>query len=345
MRRVNAGRGILVWSEHGTDKIEALISHANSLTTHKLSTDALTRRLDRPFLYDLPRNRALTQDLARDLRRFTARELIREEASATFSLGEGIAIPISSGAGDGELFLESVPDLSVDHIDLGEQIATDLAVYIQRYALMRAIEESAEARSRVALAGDLHDSVVQFLAGAAFRVEALKRDQAMGRNLEADLEQLKRLMLQEQGELRTFIAALRSGPQIELAELAKNLKNLSANLSRQWDIACDFSAEKSKVKVPSRLQFDTEQLVREAVANAVRHAGARSITIRLRADEEDLLLDLINDGSRFPKAPAADAMPRSLSERVRLAGGALELSRGLGLTKISVSLPLSGRAH
>lgn len=345
MQRMNAGRGVLVWSEHGAEKIEALVSDGKNVATHKLSTDALNKRPDRPFLYNLSKDRALTQNLARDLRRFPARELIRKEAAASFSLGEGIAIPISTGAGDGELFLEAVPDLSLDHIDLGEQVASDLAAYIQRYALIRAIEESAEARSRVALAGDLHDSVVQFLAGAAFRVEALKRDQAMGRNLEADLEQLKRLMLQEQGELRTFIAALRSGPQIELAELAKNLKDLSTKLSRQWDVSCDFSAESSEAKVPSRLQFDTEQLVREAVANAVRHAGARSITIRLRADEDDLLLDLINDGSRFPKVPAADAMPRSLSERVRLAGGALELSRGLGLTKISVSLPLSGRAH
>jgi signal transduction histidine kinase len=38
-------------------------------------------------------------------------------------------------------------------------------------------------------------------------------------------------------------------------------------------------------------------------------------------------------------------MPRSMSERVRLAGGELELSRGLGLTKITVSLPLTGRLH
>jgi signal transduction histidine kinase len=197
----------------------------------------------------------------------------------------------------------------------------------------------------VALAGDLHDSVVQFLAGAAFRVEALKRDQAMGRDLEMDLEELKQLMLQEQGELRSFIAALRSGPTIELAELAKNLNDLAGKLSRQWDVLCEFSAEDSEAKISSRIRFDAEQLVREAVANAVRHAGATNVKIRLSAKSDDLLLDLINDGERYPKSPDGDAMPRSLSERVRLAGGELELSRGLGLTKISVSLPLGGRMN
>ncbi len=74
-----------------------------------------------------------------------------------------------------------------------------------------AAADSAEARSRIVLARDLHDSVVQFLAGAAFRLEAMKRSEASGRKLEPELNELKQLMMQEQGELRAFITALRSG--------------------------------------------------------------------------------------------------------------------------------------
>jgi signal transduction histidine kinase len=343
MRSLKAGRGVLVWREQGSEKIAAFAVVDGELTRPDVREEAFTGRFKRPFLYNLAKDRALSRDRQHDLRAGSSRALIREDAASALSLSEGIAIAVSTAAGDGELFLEAVPNLSQDHIDLGEQVAADLAAYIQRYAFIRAVGESAEARSRVALAGDLHDSVVQFLAGAAFRVEALKRDEAMGRNLEADLEQLKQLMLQEQGELRSFIAALRSGPTIELADLAKNLNDLAGRLSRQWDVLCEFSADDKEAKVSSRLRFDAEQLVREAVANAVRHAGATNIKIRLSAKSDDLLLDLINDGERYPKAPASDAMPRSLSERVRLAGGELELSRGLGLTKISVSLPLGGR--
>jgi signal transduction histidine kinase len=345
MRSLKAGRGVLVWREQGSEKIDAYAAVGDELTMPEFREEALTGRFKRPFLYNLSKDRALSGDRQHDLKGGPARTLIRKEAASALSLSEGIAIPVSTAAGNGELFLEAVPNLSQDHIDLGEQVTADLAAYIQRYALIRAVGESAEARSRVALAGDLHDSVVQFLAGAAFRVEALKRDQAMGRDLEADLEELKQLMLQEQGELRTFIAALRSGPTIELAELAKNLNDLAGKLSRQWDVLCEFSADNSEAKISSRIRFDAEQLVREAVANAVRHAGATNIKIRLSAKSEDLLLDLINDGERYPKAPDVGAMPRSLSERVRLAGGELELSRGLGLTKISVSLPLGGRIH
>ena len=97
--------------------------------------------------------------------------------------------------------------------------------------------------------------------------------------------------------------------------------------------------------VPSRLHLDAQHLVREAVANAVRHAGAKSVTIRLRSDPEKLKLDFINDGARYPKSKLNDELPRSMSERVKLAGGMLELSRGMGVTRISISLPISGRFH
>ena len=36
--------------------------------------------------------------------------------------------------------------LSTDHIDLGEQIAAEVAAHIQSHALLKAAEESAEAR-------------------------------------------------------------------------------------------------------------------------------------------------------------------------------------------------------
>ena len=93
------------------------------------------------------------------------------------------------------------------------------------------------------------------------------------------------------------------------------------------------------------LHLDAQHLIREAVANAVRHAGAKSVTIRLRSDADQLKLDFINDGARYPTSPLTGEMPRSMSERVKLAGGALELTRGMGVTRISVSLPISGRVH
>ena len=346
MDSVRAKRGVFVWRENDSSGAQVLIARDGSLDEVRSEGSALSGVLATPFVYDLRKDRALARDHHRNLRRYVAHELVRSDASSELALSEGLAVPVSSETGQGDLFLEAMPNLSTDDIGLAEQLAADVAAHIQRHALIRAAEEAAEARSRLRLAGDLHDSVVQFLAGAAFRVEAVKRQVAGGaRNLELQLNELKDLMLQEQSELRAFIAALRSGSRITLEALANDLRALADRLSRQWRVDCEFSAQTTDMMVPSRLHVDVQQLVREAVANAVRHAGARSIQIRLRAVPEELQLDFINDGARYPNSPIDGEMPRSLSERVTLAGGELDLTRGMGVTKISVTLPIEGRSH
>ena len=344
MRRLNAGSGVLVWRDQ-TQSVSAISDRDGILSEARVKETALRHPGAGALIYDRRRDRALAQDEDRNLNAIAANEVIRAEIADGLELRQGIAVPLRTGAGEGELFLESLPDLSTDHIDLGTQVASELAGHIERHALMVAVEESAEARSRLTLARDLHDSVVQFLAGAAFRLEALKRDLTSGRNLEPELNYLKQLMLQEQGELRSFITALRSAPQIGVGEIANDLRALSERLAEQWDVLCEFSAHTTDMMVPSRLHLDAQHLTREAVANAVRHAGAKSVTIRLRSEPEQLKLDFINDGARFPASPLGGDMPRSLSERVKLAGGALELTRGMGVTRISVSLPIGGRVH
>src|SRR5918993_307937 len=345
MRRLNAGSGVLVWRQQGRGESAVISERGGSLAVSQIKEGTLRDPSAGAVIYDFKKDRALSQDEGGNLKPTSAREFLRPDTAHRLQLSKGIAVPVRTTAGEGELFLEELENLSTDHIARGAEVAAELSRHMERHTLMIAVEESAEARSRLALARDLHDSVVQFLAGAAFRLEALKRDLPSGHNLEPELNHLKQLMLQEQGELRSFIAALRSAPQIGLGELAKDLRSLSERLSEQWDVLCEFSAQTTDMMVPSRLHLDAQHLIREAVANAVRHAGAKSVTIRLHSDAKQLKLDFINDGARYPESPLTGEMPRSMSERVKLAGGALELTRGMGVTRISVSLPISGRVH
>lgn len=297
-----------------------------------------------PLLYDLDRGRALARDSEGNLVRVAAGDLAHERVRSRFGLSEGLAITIRMGTGEALLFLEGVAALSSDHIEMGAQIADAIAAHIQRQKLIEAAEESAAARSRLSLARDLHDSVVQFLAGAAFRLEAMRRARGMGREIEAELDELKKLMLQEQVELRSFITALRTGSQVTLRDLVRDLQSLADRLSRQWTVKCVLSAKASEVPIPAKLHLDAHQLVREAVANAVRHAGAKSIEIAVATRENELRLDFINDGRSYPKLKGRLQPPKSLQERIDQAGGVIELSRGMDVTKVSISLPLAGGA-
>jgi signal transduction histidine kinase len=344
MRNAHASAGALVWTSRRTGRATSVVVRKGEASFSEERLRPHSERTAFPFLYDLAANRALMREPNGNLRALGAEELIPVDDRSGFQLVEGLAIPIATERGDGLLYLERVRGLSTDHLEFSRQISASVATLIQRQALMRAAEESAESRSRLAIARDLHDSVVQFLAGAAFRLEAVKRSQATGRDLTAELDELKELMLQEQGELRSFITALRSGTQMELIDLAKDLQLLANRLSRQWDIQCTFSAQPGEMAVPTRLMLDAQQLVREAVANAVRHAGAKNISIRLAGGAEEVRLDLINDGSAYPRSVGGQRMPQSLKERVEAAGGAMELSRGMGVTKVSISLPTMGKA-
>ena len=342
MNGVRARSGMLVWRDDGQPDATALTIRDGELAEIAVPRAALSAASS-PFLYDLRKGRALKRDAERNLTEFDPVNAVPIEAASALKLTEGLAVPVRSVEGQGELFLEAVPSLSTDHIDLGEQMAADIAAHLQRHALLKAAEETAEGRSRLSLARDLHDSVVQFLAGAAFRLEAMKRSEASGRNLEPELNELKQLMMQEQGELRSFITALRSGPLVAFNDLARDLGALADRLSRQWDVRCEFSAPKSGMMIPTRLHLDALQLMREAVANAVRHADAKSVTIKLAAEPHELTLDFVNDGAPYPSHGERLEVPMSLQERVEEAGGELDMARGMGVTKVSVSLPIGGR--
>ena len=341
MKSLRSAAGVFVWREQGRSAYSGLAITDSSVTEVELPEEAIAGAVETSFLYNFKGDRGLRLDADRNLVRLNPSQAIARQLANGMILSEGLAVPIRSDRGDGLLLLEQVRGLSTDHIALGNQVAVEIAAHIQRHALLHAAEESAEARSRLTLARDLHDSVVQFLAGAAFRLEAMKRSNASGRDVEAELNELKELMLEEQRELRSFITSLRGGPLAAFNDLAKDLQALAAHLSRQWDVSCEFSAEPADLMIPTRLRIDAHQLMREAVANAVRHASAKSITVELAALSDQLTLEFINDGTEFRARGGRVEMPASLRERVEQAGGALDMARGMGVTKLSISLPIN----
>lgn len=342
MKDVGARDGALVWRDRERQKARAITIRNGEQREVKLKRRVLDGGGTTPFLYDITHHRGLRRDPERNLRPVDPLAAIGEQTAAAVGPSEGLALPLQLDKGDGLMFLEQVPNLSTDHIDVAEQIAADVTAHIQRHALLKAVEDNAEARSRLVLARDLHDSVVQFLAGAAFRLEAMKRSEAAGGSLEQGLNELKQLMMQEQGELRSFITGLRSGPEVTTGELARDLRLLSERLSKQWAVQCSFSGDGGDMPIATRIHLDAHQIVREAVANAVRHAGAKSVQIAVDVDSDALRIDLVNDGAEYPRFGDALEPPQSLRERVEQSGGKVDIARGMNVTKVSISIPIRG---
>lgn len=343
---LKASRGMIMWRDHERDRVTGIAIEDNVVVELEVTPIEVDLGIGGvPFLYDLPKHRALWRDADRNLVAFDPFDRVRAEMASQLRLGEGLAIPLRSDGSDGIMFLERVRGLSTDHLDAGIHAGAKATAHFQRHRLLRTAEENAEARSRLILARDLHDSVVQFLAGAAFRLEAMKRANSAGRNVDDEINDLKQLMLQEQRELRAFITSLRSGPLTAFSDLAKDLKGLATHLSRQWNMKCEFVAKPADLMIPTRIRLDAHQLMREAVANAVRHAGAKSVNVEASAKNAELKLEFINDGAEFPTRGGRLEMPSSLKDRVEQAGGALDLARGMGVTKLSIVLPIAEASY
>jgi signal transduction histidine kinase len=104
--------------------------------------------------------------------------------------------------------------------------------------------------------------------------------------------------------------------------------------------------------VPSPARHQISLVVKEALHNAVKHAGAREIRFRLEITGNDLCLQIVDDGRGFCSAAEAEQATAELPvssgngltnmrDRVESLGGslALESSAGSG-TAVNVRIPL-----
>jgi signal transduction histidine kinase len=299
--------------------------------------------LKHALLFDVAANHALGRRAEGRFRFLRATDVLDIDEATSLGLSQGLIAEIRTGTQQGWLVLWGMPELSADYVGFGRELGRAAGAILARHALLAAIETSAAARTRLSLARDVHDSIVQFLAGAAIRLEAIKRAGRAGAAVEPELDELKRLFVEEQGELRGLVAALRSDGAVELREVASELRALAERLSQQWSVECRVKSSSESAAIPIRLQLDLSQLLREAVANAVRHGHARHVDVDLAVDEGRLHLTVADDGAGFPQTNGEPAMePRSLSERVERANGSLRLISSAGSTNIFISLPLAG---
>ena len=339
-----AAGGALLVAPSGEEPCDAFVMRGDEQRTVTLA-GPLVRDVAHPaFLYDIPRNRAVGRVPEGRFHFDAASDLLNAAEARQLGCGEGLLAEVRTGTQQGWLVLWGIPDLSTDFIELGRELGRAAGAILDRQALLEAIETSAAARTRLSLARDVHDSIVQFLAGAAFRVEAIKRS-ANAAQLGADLDELKRLLVEEQGEIRGFLLALRRDRELELADALAELRALAERLSQQWSVDCSVTAEGDRGSIPIRLQLDLQQMLREAVANAVRHGGAKRIDVDLAVADNLLQMRVADNGSGFAKTKGkAVTEPWSLKERVERAHGSIRLVSEPGSTNILISLPLAGAA-
>lgn len=344
MHLTGAGGGALVVGPVGDDPTDGFLMADGQARSFIAEQPLVRAGAPGAMLFDLARDRILTRLPEGRFRFLGADDLLDVGEARRIGLGNGLVAEVRTGTQRGWLVLWDVPELSTDYIDLGRELGRVAGAVLDRHALLAAIETGTAARTRLSLARDVHDGIIQFLAGAAFRLEAIKRSARSGAAVVDELDELKRLLVDEQSEIRGFVTALRLNRQLELAETVDDLRALAERLGQQWSVECQLTAHGDEASIPIRLHLDLQQLLREAVANAVRHGAAKRIDVDLRVGGGRLDLSVTDDGTGFPADNGAATEPWSLKERTERAHGSLRLASAPGSTNILISLPLAGAA-
>jgi signal transduction histidine kinase len=229
------------------------------------------------------------------------------------------------------------PDFDDEDAELIGVLAAHAAIAIENARLYEQSRELSIVAERNRLALDLHDVVAQKLFGLVLTAEAART--LFERDPEAAREQVAKLrgLAQEAlDELRSLVFELRP-PDLERDGLCGALRKHVEVLRRLQgrDIELDVPDE-----LPPEAERDREvlRIAQEALQNALRHAQAEHVAVRLRSDDGRLLLEVSDDGTGFDPDEARLRSRRlgltSMEERAERLGGRIEIrsSPGSGTT-------------
>jgi signal transduction histidine kinase len=197
----------------------------------------------------------------------------------------------------------------------GLLLAASLRMY--RQSQDRVAREAVSAE-RLRIARDLHDGLAQDLAFIAAHSERLAREFGADHPLALAAS---RALAHSRGQIVDLEASHATSTEAALREVATEMTwRHGVNVS----VVVDDGADTER---PAHERTELVRIAREAIANAVRHGGARNVTVRLGSRRGDLLLRVSDDGCGFGRAGSETAGTglgmRTMRARAKSVGGRL----------------------
>lgn len=297
---------------------------------------------------------------------------LHPELAAELGERDVLALRLPAATIEGRLFFAGPAAGSVDELLLGESLAALVAARLDRLYVGRNIVETAAMDERIRLARDLHDGVLQSLAGIGLRLAAVRRlldeDPAATRH---GLDELQRLIALEQRDLRFYIQEIRPpvvSARGEVQSTGARIAELARRVEVEWGLEVtldnglvrdadgdedgdgDDDGDHAAVVLSDGLARDVYFIARESLVNAVRHGEASHVALALGRDGDRLRITADDDGRGFAFVGRYDAAelarrglgPKTLRERVAARGGDLVIESSRAGVRLEVSLPLPG---
>jgi two-component system, NarL family, sensor histidine kinase UhpB len=198
---------------------------------------------------------------------------------------------------------------------------------------------AAQEAERLRVARELHDEIGQTLTAVTIQAErAAESDPALA---SAALRRVAGAVRDSLDEVRRIARELRPEALDDLG-LVNALIALCTRISAQDGPVVRRELQSKLPPLSPDVELVIYRIAQESLTNALRHSGARSVTVSLVADAEMLTLRVIDDGEGMPlNLPSGTAGIAGMRERALLVGGRLSIeSRPHEGTEVRLSIPV-----
>ena len=221
-----------------------------------------------------------------------------------------------------------------------ERAMHDLAEQRARL-LQRLVKAQEDERARIA--GDVHDDSVQVLAAVGLRLGLLRRHVvALAPSLTADVTTLQEIVSTATERLRHLLFDLESLP--EGLSLAEAVEEAAVFIFSGTDVEVRVVGE-SDLPIPEAERVTIHRVVKEALVNVRKHAGASTVVVELAVLDDSAVVTVDDDGRGI--AEDEDGGRRGhlglagMRDRSQVAGASFEVGRlAEGGTRVRLRLPL-----
>ncbi len=223
-------------------------------------------------------------------------------------------------------------------------LAQQSAAVLERVHLYEQVRQAAALQERNRLARDLHDSVSQALYAIILAVTAGKANlhKDLGR-VERALDNVQVLTGAAQADLRALLFDLRDD-SIKRNGLVNALLERAQFLRQRHGLAVTTSLCEEPA-LGAACKEALYGIAREALHNALKHARANQVGLRLAAVQGGLRLEIADDGIGFEPGhlrPGHYGL-QSMRERALELGARFDLDTGPGQgTRVTVFVPFAG---
>jgi DNA-binding NarL/FixJ family response regulator len=227
-----------------------------------------------------------------------------------------------------------------DDANFLQAVANVIATAVDRKEAEEALLEVGEAERRK-MAHDLHDGALQDLTYAVAEVQLV---QAISKDPELDprLQRVVEALVRMGRELRGIVYDLRLEEEQDkpLPELLESLVEMNRRMTPDRNIRLDVQDGFTSGPLGQR-GTQLLRILQEALTNVHKHADARNVLVRLGGNENEIWVEVTDDGQGFDPETIPGVGLRSMRDRARALGGNLDIeSEPAKGTRVRFQVPL-----